>query len=62
VKNPVLLTQPRLIGEPGKVDVELYNSYSSDMQCQLVILVAEPALAPSEMARWFEKQRIEGLL
>jgi hypothetical protein len=62
VRNPPLLSQPRLIGEPGKIDVELYNSYSSAMNCQLVLLVAEPTIAPDQMQRYYEQQRIRNLL
>lgn len=62
VHNPALLSQPRLIGEPGKIDVELYNSLSEDMNCQLVVLVAEPAIAPDQMQRYYERQRIQELL
>lgn len=62
VRNPVLLSQPRLVAEPGKLDVEIYNSNAVDVDCQLVILVAEPAIAPQEMMRYLERQRIQELL
>jgi len=62
VRNPALLAQPRLVGAPGKLDVELYNSYSVDMSCQLVILVAEPAISPDQMQQFYERQRIEEML
>jgi hypothetical protein len=48
---PALLAQPRLIGEPAKLDVEIYNSSSQSLNPQLVIFVAEPALPPDQMER-----------
>lgn len=43
------LIMPRLIGEPGLINVELYNGASEDIRCQLALLVAEPAVPPREM-------------
>ncbi len=48
-RAPHLLAQPRLIGDPAKLDVELYNSSAVDIQCQLVLMVAEPCLPPDQM-------------
>jgi hypothetical protein len=48
-RAPHLLAQPRLIGDPAKLDVELYNSSAVDIPCQLVIMVAEPCLPPDQM-------------
>ena len=49
-RNPMLIT-PRLIGEPGTLSVELYNSANVAIRCQLVILVAEPCVPPESMAQ-----------
>lgn len=48
-RAPHLLLQPRLIGDPAKLDVEIYNSSSHDLHPQLVIFVAEPCLPPDQM-------------
>ena len=48
-RAPHLLAQPRLIGDPAKLDVEIYNSSSADAHCQLVLFVAEPCLPPDQM-------------
>jgi len=48
-RAPHLLAQPRLIGDPAKLDVEIYNSSSVDIQCQLTIMVCEPCLPPDQM-------------
>jgi len=42
VQIPYLLTQPRLILEPGLINVELSSTSSSDTYCQLLVLIAEP--------------------
>lgn len=47
-RNPVLIT-PRLIGEPGTLDVEIYNGNAVDVNCQIALLVAEPCVAPGDM-------------
>ena len=39
---PVLLTQPRLVLEPGLVDVEIANQTNGSRTCQLVLMFAEP--------------------
>ena len=39
---PHLLTQPRLIMEPGLLAVEIANPDATDLTCQLLILSAEP--------------------
>lgn len=48
-RAPHLLSQPRLIGDPAKLDVEIYNSSDTDVHCQLVLFVAEPCLPPDQM-------------
>jgi hypothetical protein len=54
-RAPFLLTQPRLIGDPAKLDVEIYNSASVDLHPQLVLFVAEPCLAPDQMEQLLRK-------
>lgn len=61
-RNPVLLTQPRLVGDPGLLDVELYNKSAEDINCQLLILVAEPAVAPEIIEQYFAQKRIGALI
>lgn len=39
---PHLLTQPRLILEPGLLNVEIANTATGTRRCQLVIFTAEP--------------------
>ena len=39
---PRLLAQPRLILEPGLINVEIANTQSSSRQCQLLLHFAEP--------------------
>lgn len=39
---PVLLTKPRLILEPGLINVEIANRTGSTRNCQLVLMFAEP--------------------
>lgn len=48
-RAPHLLAQPRLIGDPAKIDVEIYNSSGTDLHPQLVLFVAEPCLPPDQM-------------
>jgi len=54
-RAPCLLTQPRLIGDPAKLNVEIYNSSSADLHPQLLICVAEPCLEPDKMEQLFRK-------
>lgn len=61
-RNPVLLPQPRLIGNPGLIDVELYNSADVDIDAQLLILVAEPAIPPDAIETYFAQQRIAQMI
>lgn len=49
-RNPFLFPQPLLIGEPGLLDVELYNRATVAINCQLVLFIAEPT-APSRNMR-----------
>ena len=48
-RAPHLLAQPRLIGDPAKIDIEIYNSSAADCHPQLVLFVAEPCLPPDQM-------------
>lgn len=40
--HPHLLTQPRLVLEPGLLAVELANDSAANLRCQLIIFTAEP--------------------
>lgn len=48
---PVLTTQPRLILEPGLVNVEISNRTGNTITCQLLIHFAEPCTVLEEKAR-----------
>jgi hypothetical protein len=39
---PVMLSQPRLILDPGIVAVEIANRTTTDAVCQLLLMFAEP--------------------
>lgn len=54
-RAPHLLAQPRLIGDPAKIDVEIYNSSSMNLHPQLVLYVAEPCVPPDQMKILLEK-------
>ena len=54
-RNPPLLAQPLLIGPPALLDVEMYNRGSAAITCQLVLLMAEPCLPPTEVLRLVEE-------
>jgi hypothetical protein len=41
---PFLLGQPRLISEPGQINVEIYNDNATTNTVQLVLYCAEPVL------------------
>ena len=47
-RHPTLI-MPRIVGQPGTLSVELYNSAVVDIRCQLALLVAEPCVPPHEM-------------
>lgn len=47
-RHPTLI-MPRIVGQPGTLAVELYNSAAVSIQCQLALLVAEPCVPPHEM-------------
>jgi len=46
--TPMLIT-PRLVGQPGLLDVEIYNASSTNSVCQLVLFCAEPIVPPGEL-------------
>ena len=48
-RHPTLI-MPRIVGQPGTLSVELYNSAAQDIKCQLALLVAEPCVPPHELA------------
>ncbi len=50
---PILLTQPRLILDPGLVNVEISNRTANTINCQLLILTAEPCRVITEEERVF---------
>lgn len=52
-RHPTLI-MPRIVGQPGTLGVELYNSAAVDIQCQLALLVAEPCVPPQEMVQALE--------
>lgn len=54
-RNPFMIN-PRMIGEPGTMTVELYNSSANEAECQLVMLMAEPCLPTEEMKRIFAQR------
>jgi len=56
-RNPFIFAQPALIGEPGLIDVEIYNRMvdgstppvGQPLYCQIALLVAEPSVPPEQM-------------
>lgn len=62
-RNPMLLAQPALIGEPGLIDVEIYNRLvdtstppvGQSLSCQVVLFVAEPCVPPEQMRKLLEQ-------
>lgn len=56
-RNPMILAQPVLIGEPGLIDVEVYNravtsaGVGVDVSCQVVLFFAELSVPPDSMLR-----------
>jgi len=52
IRGPALLAQPRLISEPGLVNVEIYNNSSEALPGQLVLFCAvpRPSSSPSPYA------------
>jgi hypothetical protein len=50
-RNPPMLSQPFLVAAPALLDVEIYNSNSTAVTCQLILHMAEPCLPPDEVLR-----------
>lgn len=48
---PVLMTQPRLILDPGLVNVEISNRTANTITCQLLLMTAEPCKVIDEGTR-----------
>lgn len=67
-RNPMILAQPALIGQPGLVDVEIFNGSTDGstppvgvtLNCQIALLFAEPCVPPEEMQRLLERTGIVG--
>lgn len=58
VRGPSLLSSPRLISDPGKVNVEIYNNTSIDINAQFVGYFAIPIpLPPGLQSREFRSMR-----
>lgn len=57
---PILLTQPRLILDPGLVNVELANRTPNQITCQLLIMFAEPCKVITEEERERDWKRMSG--
>jgi hypothetical protein len=55
LRNPFLLPQPLLIGDPSKLDIELYNSADQDITCQLVLFLAEPSVPAQNIREALER-------
>lgn len=49
-RAPFLFAQPRIICDPGNIEIEMYNSSNTDLYCQLCVFVNEPCLPPDQMA------------
>lgn len=55
--NPHLLTQPRLLDDPGLLNVEIYNRAAIPLFVQLALFFAMPALLPWEVYRYLGEDR-----
>ena len=58
--NPIILTQPRLILEPGLVNVEIANKSAASATCQLLLMFSEPCRIITEESREREWAILEG--
>jgi hypothetical protein len=62
-RNPFIFAQPALIGEPGLIDVEIYNRLvdtstppvGQSLTCQVALLVAEPCVPPEQMRQLLQQ-------
>jgi hypothetical protein len=57
-RAPHLLSQPRIIGDPAKLDCEIYNSNSVAIHAQLILFVAEPCLPPDQFVQLLKAQGV----
>jgi hypothetical protein len=55
---PVLLTQPRIILDPGLVNVQISNRTANQVNCQLLLLFAEPCRIIDEETREMQLERM----
>ncbi len=53
-RPPCLMGKPFLVGAPGLLNVELKNNFTSNINCQLLLFMAEPSLPMGELARIFK--------
>jgi hypothetical protein len=60
-RAPSLLAQPRLITEPGQLNVEMYNDNADPATVQLVLYCAEPIPANPDIREGNHFQRYERL-
>lgn len=58
--HPAMLTQPRLIDDPGLLNVELYNRNAAPLFVQLALFFALPALLPWEVYRFLAPESNRG--
>ena len=49
LRNPFLLPQPHLVGEPALLNVEIYNSAAVNITCQVILFCAEPCVPPESI-------------
>ncbi len=57
-RAPHLLSQPRIIGDPAKLDCEIYNSNSVSVHAQLILFVAEPCLPPDQFVQLLKQSGV----
>lgn len=55
-----MFAQPYLLGPPAQLDVEIYNSADVNITCQLVLLMAEPAIPPPQVLELIERAQGPG--
>lgn len=57
-RNPCLIS-PRLLGNPAKLNVEIYNGFATAKLVQLVLFIAEPMITPEETEELLRKQGVQ---
>lgn len=60
-RHPTLI-MPRIVGQPGTLSVELYNSAAVNIRCQLALLLAEPCVPPHEMIQILQEAGVAGVM